>query len=452
MIMVIVIAGLASLFDAIDAKFLGYALPGISKEFGLKPQTLGLIASSTMAGMTIGSFIWGWIADKSGRRMAFIVTILLYSVFSGLSAAAFSVGFLVAVRFATGLGLGGAIPVDAAILTEFAPARIRGFSAGVSPLVFPIGTLIAAVIALFAVPKIGWRGLFLLGVLPALLTVWARRKVPESPRWLINRDRADEARKALHYIGISDDALQRSRVALLNEPPLPRLPKPHFLDLFTPEMRRGTTHTWILWSLTQMGNWGMTLWLPTFFVQLHGTTVKQALSYVVYVSSAAVVGKLSAWLVLDRIGRKPILIFGFGCAGLSLYALGLAHSAIGFAIGAAFYTAFTEMGYLAITPYTAEIYPLHIRGMGTAAAMGVGRCGGAIAPSIIGVLIGAGHPGWIWIYLGTCCLVAVAFTIWLGVETRGRNLEQLTKAATEGAAKLRGKEQVKKAVSASTAK
>ena len=290
---VIVVAALASLFDNMDSKLLGFALPGLAKEFSLKPQTMGLIASSTMVGMMVGSFLWGWIADKWGRKIAFTLTVLIFSLFSGFAAAAFSVGFLIGIRFVTGLGLGGAIPVDAAILAEFSPARIRGFGGGVLPLTFPVGTFIASAVAIIMVPAWGWRGLFLIGVLPALLLVWVRRGVPESPRWLANRGRFTEARKALNYLGISDEAIEQSRLALSNEPPPPVLPKPVFSDLFTPEMRRRTAHTWIIWALPAMASWGMTLWMPTFFLKLYGLSLKTALAYTLYISLVAIAGRLT---------------------------------------------------------------------------------------------------------------------------------------------------------------
>ena len=155
MLGVIVIAALASLFDAADAYLLGFAMPGIAKEFDLKPETLGLIASSTLVGMCVGSFFWGWIADKWGRKIAFTVTILMFSLFSGVSGLSFSVGFLLGARFLCGMGIGGSIPVDASILSEFAPARIRGYSNGALPITWPLATFISSALALMVLPIMG---------------------------------------------------------------------------------------------------------------------------------------------------------------------------------------------------------------------------------------------------------------------------------------------------------
>ena len=451
---VVIIAALASLFDNMDSKLVGNALPGLAKEFAMSGATKGLVTSSTMWGMTVGSFIWGWIADKWGRRIAFTLTVLMFSIFSGLTAASFSVSMLLVIRFLTGVGLGGAIPVDASILAEFAPARIRGFCGASLPIAFPVGTFLASFLGLLIVPNYGWRALFLVGVIPALLVAWVRRGVPESPRWLANRGRLDECRKALNHIGISDEALEKSQQALANEPPPAKLPKPLYRDLFTPELRRRTAHTWIIWGLPLMSSWGMTFFMPTFFMELHGSTLKAALTYNVYISLVAIAGRATVFFLLDRVGRKPFTILGYAGAATFLFSMLLIHrNEIHFFYVAAAYMYFIEMGMCAITPYTPEVFPVHIRVLGTSTAMGIGRIGGAIGPLMIGIFLGAGHVPWIWMFLGAGCLTASLATIWLGIETRGRNLEQLNQAATDAAAtKFRQREELAEKVRTTTAK
>ena len=123
---IVAIAAAGYFFDSFDIYILSYALPSLSKEFGLAPQQIGVIGSAGLAGMGVGSWIWGWIADRWGRKLVFAGTVLMFSLCTGITGMAFSVGFIVAARFATGLGLGGMVPIDAALVAEFAPARIRG--------------------------------------------------------------------------------------------------------------------------------------------------------------------------------------------------------------------------------------------------------------------------------------------------------------------------------------
>jgi putative MFS transporter len=434
---VTVIGALGFLFDNMDNQFLGYALPGIAKEFNLGPETIGLIASAGMIGMATGSFLWGWIADKWGRRMAFSVTILIFSIFTGLLAASYSVGFFIGVRFISGTGLGGAVPVDSSLITEFSPARIRGRLNGALPIMFPIGMIFSSGCALLIIPAFGWRGLFLVGVLPALLTAFVRRKVPESPRWLANRGRFSECRKALHFIGLTDEGLERAGVELESEPAPPMLPRPRFFDLFSPEMRGRTIHTWMIWGLPLIGGWGMSLWMPTFFVKLYGIQLVKTLTYLFIISFVSLGGRLTAYFLVDRFGRKPFIILAFIFAGIATFAFGFIHTEAQLVVAVAFYCYFSEMGFTAITVYTPEVYPLHIRALGTSASMGVGRIGGAVAPYMIGLLMARGQVPWIWVVIGSGFIIPALATIWMGIETRGQNLEQLTKAAMEEAAKAR---------------
>jgi hypothetical protein len=282
--------------------------------------------------------------------------------------------------------------------------------------------------------------LFFVGVVPALLTFWVRRNVPESPRWLANRGRFAEARKALHYLQISDEAIERSRIAVQNEAPLPMLPPAVFRDLFTPEMRRRTIHTWIIWVLPLMASWGMNLWLPKLFVQLYGLTVKEAVTNVLYVSIFALVGRLTPYFLSEKVGRKLFIILGFSMAGVLLFFEIWAKNATQFFWIACFYQFFIEMGFCGSCIYTPEIHPLHIRVLGTSTGMGLGRIGGAIGGYAVGAFIGAGNVAGTWIFLGAGCLIAGLATIWLGIEPKGQNLEQLNKEGTQGAAKIHQEE------------
>jgi putative MFS transporter len=436
MVGVIIITALASLFDAGDAYMLGFVLPGIGKEFGAKPETLGLLGFASLIGMTTGSFIWGWIADKWGRKPAFTLTLLMFSIFSGVCGFAPSLAFLIGVRFIAGLGIGGAVPVDASILAEFAPARVRGYCTGAMPLAWPVSTLVVSAISLFILPRWGWRGLFFAFVIPALLTFWIRRNVPESPRWLANRGRFDEARKALNYLNISDEAIERSRVAVQHEPPLPMLPPAVFRDLFAPQVRQRTIHTWLLWILPQMAAWALTTWLPKLFMQLYGTTLKQAVTYMLYISMLSIVGRFMVYFLSEKIGRKLFIVVGFTVSGIAICCGSLATTAGQLLFLACLIRLFSEIGVCGATIYTPEVFPLHIRVLGASSAMGLGRVGGAVGAGAVGLFVGAGHFTGMWLFLGAGSVIMGLATIWFGIEPKGKNLEELNKGGIEGAAKI----------------
>jgi putative MFS transporter len=237
LIFIIGVAAAGFFFDSFDIVIVSYALPLIKQEFALAPTQVGLIGSAALAGMGLGSWMWGWVADRWGRRVVFAATVLMFSVCTGIAGLSMSLGFLVGARFLTGLGLGGMVPIDQALVAEYAPARIRGRVSAVLPLCWPIGIFAAAGAGLLVVPHFGWRWLFALGAMPAVLVFFIRRGVPESPRWLADRGRHDEARASLAYVGVDDATIQQARNELAAAPMVPTARNATFADLFTPVHR-----------------------------------------------------------------------------------------------------------------------------------------------------------------------------------------------------------------------
>jgi putative MFS transporter len=307
---IIAVAAAGFLFDSFDIVIVSYALPSIAKEFQLTPQQVGLIGSSALAGMGIGSWIWGWIADRWGRRIVFAATVLMFSVFTGIAGLSFSLGFLIGARFLTGLGLGGMVPIDSALVAEYAPARIRGRVSACLPLCWPIGIFAAAGTSLVVVPTIGWRWLFAIGVLPAILAFIIRRGVPESPRWLAAHGRNEEARASLRYVGIDDGLIAQARQDVAEEPVRPRLPEARLRDLFRPEYARRIVQTWLMWFLSNFAGIAFNVWLPTIYATYYHITLTRTLLYTFIVAGTSVVGRVVAFSLVDKVGRKPLIIAG----------------------------------------------------------------------------------------------------------------------------------------------
>ena len=285
-------------------------------------------------------------------------------------------------------------------------------------------------------PKWGWRGLFFVFVVPALLIFWIRRNVPESPRWLANRGRFAEARKALNYLHISDEAIERSRIAVQNEPPLPMLPPAVFRDLFTPQMRRRTIHTWLLWILPQMAGLGAERLAAQAFHAVYGSTLKQAVTYMLYISLFSIGGRFLVYFLSEKVGRKLFIVWGFTLLGVCLCFAIAATTATQLFWIAALCRLFNEIGVCGATIYTPEVFPLHIRVLGASTAMGLGRIGGAIGAGGVGFFVGAGHIAGAWLFLAVGSLIMGLATIWLGIEPKGQNLEELNKEGVQGAAKI----------------
>ena len=187
-------------FDAMDFALFGAALPPVAREFGLGPAQSGLLATVGLIGAFLGALFWGTISDYIGRRTAFQTTVGLFAVFTGLVATSWNVVALGVFRFLSNFGLGGEVPVTLTLASEFSPGRIRGRMAGNIMAAFPVGLVIAAALSLFIIPRWGWRALFVVGVLPAVLLFFVRRYMPESVRYLLSKDRVDEGEKTVEQI------------------------------------------------------------------------------------------------------------------------------------------------------------------------------------------------------------------------------------------------------------
>jgi MFS transporter, putative metabolite:H+ symporter len=425
---IIAVAAAGFLFDSFDITIVGYALPKIRQEFSLSPTQVGLVGSSALAGMGVGSWCWGWIADKWGRRVVFSSTVLMFSMFTGVAGLAGSLGFLVGARFLTGLGLGGMVPIDQALVTEYAPAPIRGRVAAMLPLCWPMGYFAAAGMALLLVPQVGWRWLFAIGVLPALLSFAIRRRVPESPRWLAAHGRHEEARESLAFVGVNDQLLDRARRELATLPPRPPVREATFRDLFTPPYARRVVHTWLLWFCSNFAATGFAVWLPTIYAQYYHIELTRTLLYTFIVAGTQVVARFCAFGLIDILGRKTMIVIAYAVAGCAALMFIQSTTEASLLVTAMVYAFFQDIGNLAMTVYTPEVYPVRIRGKGTAIAMGWGRFGGMVSPIVAGVLIGSGSLVLVWGMIGAMQFLASGLTLALGYETRG-NLEAVSTRA-----------------------
>lgn len=429
LVFIILVAAAGFFFDSFDIVIVGYAMPSIAREFVLGPKQIGLIGSSALAGMAVGSWAWGWVADRWGRKLVFAATVLTFSLFTGIAGLSASLGFLLGARFLTGLGLGGMIPIDSALVAEFAPARIRGRVCAALPLCWPIGIFAAAGAGLAVVPTIGWRWLFVIGVLPALLAYVIRRRVPESPRWLAAHGRAEEARASLHYLGVTEVQLEQAERDAAAAPAAPAARDARFADLFSPAYARRVVQTWSMWFLSNFGGYAFAVWLPTIYANFYHIALTRTLVYTFVVAGTSVAGRIVAFFLVDRVGRKPLIVTGFLVAGCSALLFTQATTEATLLLVAVTFAFFNDIGSLGMTVYTPEVFPLRIRGIATAAAMGIGRVGGMVSPILIGVLLSLGSVTSVWFLLAAVQAGAGLVSLLLAQETRGRNLELVSQVA-----------------------
>ncbi|WP_219420017.1 MFS transporter [Pseudonocardia nigra] len=417
------VCGVTWAADAAEVLFIGFALPSIRAEFGLDDVTSGLLATVTFVGMLLGAWLWGAVADRIGRRSGFVLTVAIFAVFGLLSAFAPNVGWLLVLRLLTGFGLGGALPLDFALYAEYLPSRNRGRNLVILESFWAVGTVVAAGLAWVLVPVVGWRPLFATSALAALLVLWIRARIPESPRYLAVSGRADEAQDVIRAVA-EYNGRPAPFAAIVAPPPSARV---GVAALFSSSLRRSTVMLWLAWFGIALGYYGLFVWLPTVFVR-QGFGFLQSYGYAFLLALAQLPGYFSAAWLIERWGRRPTIVayLLLSAAGTFLFALAPGTGLL--LAGGIAMSAFSLGAWGGLYAYTPELYPTVVRGTGFGAASGMSRIGGAIAPIIGGSLLAASLVAPLAVYAAAFVFAAVAVGL-LGTETRGRSLTDLLPAA-----------------------
>lgn len=424
-------------FDSFDALSIATALTVIVKYFGISLSTAGLIVSAGYLGQLVGALVVGALSERIGRRRAFIAAIVVFSALSIGAALSWSATSLLVFRMLQGLGLGAEVPIAGTLLNEFLSARHRGRIGLLYESAFTWGILIAPLAGVILIgglgPGAGWRWLFALGALPLLLAVVAWWRLPESPRWLAEHGRAEEAERIVARI--EANARERGDELPAYRPAPPQAA--HRLrpaELFAAPYRRRTGMLWATWFFTYFITYGFSVWLPTLYVQLGGLSPSRSLVLTVILGVAQLIAAYVGVPLVDRIGRMPLLLAGFiimavGCGfgtlGVSVLNLTawpvLFTAGITTAVGATFPAILLYL-------YTAELYPTRMRGWGTAAGSSMNRLASILSPILVGQILsrGGGVTAVFSAFL-LAALIGLAVLAVTGIETRNRPLEEIAR-------------------------
>jgi len=434
---IITAAILGDMLEFFDYFLIGYVVAFIAGPWKLTFGESAVILLSSGFGAMFGAVFYGWLADKIGRRKVFLMTVINFSVATGILTFTPDNAwiFLSVFRFLIGFGVGGLYCVDLPLVQEFVPASKRGMVGGLVTAAVPIGVLMGAALGAYATPYVGWRGLFAIGMVPGLLTLLIRAWVPESPRWLIQMGRMDDARKSLAW------ALEMEPAALpmdANEIEGQKQAASKLSDIF--RYPRSLAVSWITNLGAQTGYYGLTLWVPTLLVQLLGVTPAKASFLLIFVNFAGLFGRLGLSYLSDAIGRRPSgAIASFGAAALTTTAA-IYHSAfIGtvsvFWLILIVNNAFADGGFAIVGPYASEVWPVGLRTTGMGSAYGFGGLGKVIGPWGLALIVGSSNiitPKAsvdalfsAFTYLAGWFVLAGLAYIFIGKETKGRSLEKI---------------------------
>jgi MFS transporter, putative metabolite:H+ symporter len=419
------IIGVATFFDGLDLLAIAYVIPVIAPLWGLNPQKIGLLISSGFLGQLVGALAFGWIAERFGRMPAMVWSIALFSIMSLACAGAWDFQSFLALRFLQGIGLGGELPVAATYIGEVSKAKGRGQSILYYQVLFAFGLAGCGLLALWVVPHLGWQVLFLIGGFPALIVLFLRASLPESPRWLVNRGRLSEAVAAIARI---EKETPGAAAIPVTPVPLQVQRRAAVSDLFGATYLRRTLSVWVIWFATSLVNFGIAAWLPQMYRSFYHLDVASALQLNFVTSAAGLLGTIACTLLIDRISRRVLFTTVFLASGLLLLCLGAVFSAdittvVVLVSAAYFFISFTSIGAYVYTP---EIYPTRIRAFGAAAASSWARIASILGPNIVAAILVSRGVSWVFITLGGVAILAGLLVLILVVDTKSRLLEEVS--------------------------
>jgi putative MFS transporter len=422
---------LGVMFDACDFALFGMALPPVAREFGLNQAQAGLLATVGLVGAFLGALFWGTISDYIGRRTSFAATIGIFSIFTGLVAASWNVLSLSVFRFISNFGLGGEVPVALTLTSEYSPGRIRGRMTGTMMAAFPLGLALAAALAYFIIPTYGWRMVFIVGVAPAVLLFFVRLVMPESVRYLISRGRIAEAESTVANIERQALAGHPAPAAPVNAPVGEEERGVTVFELLTSERRKRTILLWVVSFCFLWSSNGIIFMLPTVLVQ-RGFQLPQIFIFLFVQAVAAFIGYTACGFLIDKFGRRPVLfLYYFVGAFFHLWFAEATGVWIYFAIAAVGWVNPGVYGSNGI--YVSELYPTHLRATAVGWFFGIGRIGSFLAPTVVGFMLYYGAGAYVLHTFALTFLIAAIALWFVGIETKGKVLEQITAAEAKAA-------------------
>ena len=377
-----------NMLDGIDVQAIAYSAPVISDEWAITPQTLGIVFSAALVGMTIGAMFLSPFTDRIGRRKMILISLVMIGVgMIGTSFAA-SVNHLVVLRFLTGLGIGSILASSTSMVAEFAPERVRNVSITIYHSGYPIGAIIIGLIAIWMIPEYGWRSLFILaGVISLAMLPVVYLYLPESLDFLLTRRTPDTLNRVNEILG------------RMGRPPIAELPpqesKEHSVvggvGALLQEGR--ATSTLMLWLAFFM-SFASLYFLFSWVVKLandSGLPIEDAMYAGIAMNLGAFCGSISLGYFSRRTGLKKIIFLYFMLAVCVIIPYGFLKTAVPVVLAMIFILMlFVQGAFAGLYVVAARLYPTEIRTTGVGWAIGAGRFGAIFGPAVAGFMLGAG--------------------------------------------------------------
>ncbi|HEU5380165.1 MAG TPA: MFS transporter [Ktedonobacteraceae bacterium] len=426
---------LGTAFDNMDQVTCSFILPMMRMEWNLDYIQGSYMPTAALLGTCVGAIFWGMISDRIGRRQALTYTILLFSATNLIQTHSWNYAQFTITCFFMGVGVGGEIPLAFTMLSEFMPAHLRTRTEMVvGILAIVLGYAFSAVSAHFLLPLFGWKSLFYVQALPALLVVVVRLKLPESPRYLLTAGKEEEAWRVAAEIkrrtGGNYDPLDDA-VADLSTEDKRQTPIEGLRMLWRDLYRRRTVANWLFGFFIGFFEFAFIIWLPTTLQNL-GYSDAQSVNYPMLINFFAIPSVFVALYLLHKGGSKLVLTIYPLVSGVFMLILGgflpqIAAQPVFLVLvgGVIFFFGTTLLGIF--PPYSSEVYPTEVRGTGSGWAAGFTRIGSFIGPLFGGVLLSLHVSAQIVLVIfGAPLLVGSLVMLLYGVQTHNQSLEHIS--------------------------
>jgi benzoate transport len=371
--------------DGFDALSMSFALPGVAKEWGVKPGALGILASMGLAGMAVGSLCLGGVADRLGRRKTTLGCLILMTFGMFMATTAKSTVDLSVYRVITGLGIGGLLAAINAIAAEFSNARRRDLSVAIMSIGYPLGAVFGGMVVQQLLKTHDWRSVFYFGgAVTAVFIPLVFLFVPESVHWLVRKQPAG----ALERV---NETLARMGHAAATALPViaPDVRKRSFTDIFAPAYLAITILVSVTYFFHVTTFYYIATWAPKIIVNM-GYTASQGAGVLVWANVGGALGGTILGVLSHRFALKPLTMtmMFLGCAAVIAFGQS-PHELLPLSVLIVISGFFTNAAISGMYAIFAKAFPTHVRASGTGVAIGIGRGGSVIAPIIAGYLFEA---------------------------------------------------------------